>query len=129
MYIRRLRRLSLGSRMSQGSGRLPVRPFHLRRSDHSVRNPPDPQDDARKIVSWNKYPPKGTRGFGPMFSAHSFSVTEADYPSEADDNLLVIVQIESKDGVKNVEEIAAVEGIDVLFIGESSGVVVLRTGL
>ena len=55
-----------------------------------------------------------------MFSAHSFGVTEADYPSEADDNLLVIVQIESKDGVKNVEEIAAVEGIDVLFIGESS---------
>ena len=54
-----------------------------------------------------------------MFSAHSFGVTEADYPSEADDNLLVIVQIESKDGVKNVEEIAAVEGIDVLFIGES----------
>ena len=106
--------------------------MHLSASSNRTipsREPPDPKDDARKIVSWNKYPPKGTRGFGPMFSAHSFGVTEADYPSEADDNLLVIVQIESKDGVKNVEEIAAVEGIDVLFIGESSGVVVLRTGL
>lgn len=77
------------------------------------------QDDARKIVSWNKYPPKGTRGFGPMFSAHSFNLTEPQYPAGADDNLLVIVQIESRQGVENVEEIAAVDGIDVLFIGES----------
>ena len=88
----------------------------------------DDQEDARKIVSWNKYPPKGTRGFGPMFSAHSFGLTEPEYPAGADDNLLVIVQIESKDGVKNVEEIAAVEGIDVLFIGESRFSFELSTG-
>lgn len=52
-----------------------------------------------------------------MFSAHSFNLTEPQYPAGADDNLLVIVQIESRQGVENVEEIAAVDGIDVLFIG------------
>lgn len=74
-------------------------------------------EDARKIVSWNKYPPTGTRGYGPMFSGHSFGVAENDYPAEADATLLVIVQIESRSGVENVEEIAKVDGIDVLFIG------------
>lgn len=54
-----------------------------------------------------------------MFSAHSFNLTEPQYPAGADDNLLVIVQIESRQGVENVEEIAAVDGIDVLFIGAS----------
>jgi 2-keto-3-deoxy-L-rhamnonate aldolase RhmA len=62
-----------------------------------------------------------------MFSAHSFGLSEPEYPATADDNLLVIVQIESKDGVKNVEEIAAVEGIDVLFIGEFGRILYLST--
>ncbi|ORX35939.1 Pyruvate/Phosphoenolpyruvate kinase-like domain-containing protein [Kockovaella imperatae] len=75
-------------------------------------------EDAKKIVAWNKYPPKGTRGFGPMFSAHSFhGMTQATYPAGADSHLLVIVQIESKQGLANVEEIAKVDGIDILFIG------------
>lgn len=74
--------------------------------------------DAKKIVAWNKYPPKGTRGFGPMFSGASFNTSEGEYAAAADDNLLVMVQIESQSGVDNVEEIAKVEGLDVLFIGE-----------
>lgn len=76
-------------------------------------------EDAKKIVAWNKYPPKGTRGFGPMFSGASFGVTEGEYATQADDALMVMVQIESQAGVDNVEEIAKVEGLDVLFIGES----------
>ena len=75
------------------------------------------QDDARRIVSYSKYPPLGTRGFGPMYSAHSFGTIEKDYAPQADDGLLTIVQIESRSAVENVEEIAKVEGIDILFIG------------
>jgi len=52
-----------------------------------------------------------------MFSGHSFGIPEADYAKQADDNLLVMVQIESQSGVDNVEEIAQVPGLDVLFIG------------
>lgn len=53
-----------------------------------------------------------------MFSAHTFGIQDGDYTGDADANLLVIVQIESREGIENVEEIAAVEGVDVLFIGE-----------
>ncbi|WWD17721.1 hypothetical protein CI109_102162 [Kwoniella shandongensis] len=74
-------------------------------------------EDARKIVSFSKYPPIGTRGYGPMFCPPVFNVKGSEYDAGADDNLLVIVQIESKQGVANVEEIAKVEGLDVLFIG------------
>ena len=53
-----------------------------------------------------------------MFSSHSFGLAEPQYLNGADDNLLVIVQIESQKGVDNVVEIAQVDGIDVLFVGK-----------
>ncbi|GMK54052.1 hypothetical protein CspeluHIS016_0106380 [Cutaneotrichosporon spelunceum] len=74
-------------------------------------------EDARKIVAWNKYPPRGSRGYGPMFCGASFGVSEGEYAEQADDALMVMVQIESRAGVENVEEIAKVDGLDVLFIG------------
>lgn len=74
--------------------------------------------DAARIVSYSKYPPTGSRGYGPLFTGHSFpGVTPAAYDSEADQSLIVAVQIESRSGVDNVEEIAKVEGLDVLLIG------------
>lgn len=54
-----------------------------------------------------------------MFTSHSFQTTDGDYITGADKNLLVIVQIESVKGVENVEEIAKVDGLDCLFIGQS----------
>lgn len=54
-----------------------------------------------------------------MFTPHSFpGVKPADYDDKTHGEVLVIVQIESRPGVENVEEIAKVEGLDVLFIGE-----------
>jgi hypothetical protein len=78
------------------------------------------QEDARKIVRFCKYPPLGSRGYGPMYAAHALpKVTPgAQYDNNADKELLVMVQIESRSGVDNVEEIAKVEGLDVLLIGE-----------
>lgn len=52
-----------------------------------------------------------------MFAGHAFGVPEATYAQGADDTCLVMVQIESQRGVDAVEEIAAVPGLDVLFIG------------
>ncbi|PWY75438.1 Phosphoenolpyruvate/pyruvate domain-containing protein [Aspergillus heteromorphus CBS 117.55] len=75
--------------------------------------------DATKIVRASKYPPLGTRGYGPMFAPHAFPGVAAgeEYDEGSQHAVTVIVQIESRAGVENVEEIAAVEGIDVLFIG------------
>lgn len=76
------------------------------------------QDDSAKIVTYSKYPPLGTRGYGPMFAPHAFPGVEpgSQYDDGAKD-ILVIVQIESPSGVQNANEIAAVEGVDVLFVG------------
>ncbi|RDW64339.1 HpcH/HpaI aldolase family protein [Aspergillus mulundensis] len=75
-------------------------------------------EDAAKVVSYCKYPPQGTRGYGPMFALHSFpEVSGAEYDAGADKNTAVFVQIESKGGLASVEEIAAVEGLDGVLIG------------
>ncbi|KAJ5888495.1 hypothetical protein N7495_008536 [Penicillium taxi] len=75
--------------------------------------------DAANVVKYVKYPPVGTRGYGPMFAPHSFPGVNPghEYDDNANDGLTVAVQIESRSGVDNVEKIAAVPGIDVLFIG------------
>ncbi|OOF95049.1 hypothetical protein ASPCADRAFT_130606 [Aspergillus carbonarius ITEM 5010] len=75
--------------------------------------------DAANIVKYTKYPPVGTRGYGPMFAPHSMRDVNPgpDYDDQINDGVTVCVQIESRSGVENVEKIAAVDGIDVLFIG------------
>lgn len=75
--------------------------------------------DAINIAKWTRYPPVGTRGYGPMFAPHSFAGVDpgADHDEGANDGLTTFVQIESRSGVEQVEKIAAVDGIDVLLIG------------
>ncbi|GAA6006872.1 hypothetical protein JCM10207_009119 [Rhodosporidiobolus poonsookiae] len=74
-------------------------------------------EQAKKLVSSCKYAPEGTRGCGSPFTQHIFGVSEADYENTCNANLLTIVQIESQQGLDNVEEIAKVPGVDVLFVG------------
>ncbi|PKY04234.1 Phosphoenolpyruvate/pyruvate domain-containing protein [Aspergillus campestris IBT 28561] len=76
-------------------------------------------EDATRIVQYTKYPPTGSRGYGPAFAAHSLPDASAAvaYDEAANDSLVVMVQIESQRGVDNVEEIARVEGLDGVLIG------------
>lgn len=77
-------------------------------------------EDAKKLVESSKFPPKGRRGFGSPFSMGAFdnsgNLSGFDYMNAANENLLNIVQIETKEAFENVEEIAKVDGID----GESA---------
>ncbi|KAI1324502.1 Phosphoenolpyruvate/pyruvate domain-containing protein [Xylariaceae sp. FL0255] len=73
-------------------------------------------EDAAKIVRYSKYPPTGSRGYGPSYAVHALP-GGGEYDSKADDGLVVAVQIESTSGVENVEEIAKVPGLDILLIG------------
>jgi 4-hydroxy-2-oxoheptanedioate aldolase len=65
-----------------------------------------------------KYPsaswPTGIRGAGAMFAPANFNQTGAEYLTHANDNIVVIVQIESRPAVENCEAIAAVDGIGLL---------------
>ncbi|KAL6248891.1 hypothetical protein RBB50_003954 [Rhinocladiella similis] len=79
------------------------------------------KEQAEAIVRACKYPsarwPQGTRGAGAMYAPAAFNQTGRDYLLSANDNVMICVQIESRKAVENVEEITAVDGIDMLFIG------------
>jgi 2-keto-3-deoxy-L-rhamnonate aldolase RhmA len=73
-------------------------------------------DEARAVVAATRYPPQGTRGFGPLRASH-YSYDNDDYFARANDNILVVLILETKEALDNLDEITAVEGVDVLFIG------------
>jgi len=74
-------------------------------------------DEAKGVAESMRYPPEGIRGVAMTLRATKFAAEFQAYSSEANDGLLTIAQIERVDGVKNAEEIAAVDGVDVLFVG------------
>lgn len=73
--------------------------------------------EAGQAVRSCKYPPLGVRGFGPGLAAARWGMNSADYVNFANENVLVIVMIETSQAVADVEEIASVPGVDVLMIG------------
>jgi 2-keto-3-deoxy-L-rhamnonate aldolase RhmA len=72
---------------------------------------------ARQAVAACKYPPAGVRGFGPSLATTRYGLSGADYAKFADENAVVVVIIEQKEAVDQIDAIADVPGIDVLFIG------------
>ncbi|MFH5797143.1 HpcH/HpaI aldolase/citrate lyase family protein [Haladaptatus sp. CMAA 1911] len=71
---------------------------------------------ARGIADATRYPPEGVRGVAGS-RASRYGRELADYFERANDERLVVTQIESELGVENAAEIAAVDGIDALFLG------------
>jgi 2-keto-3-deoxy-L-rhamnonate aldolase RhmA len=74
-------------------------------------------EQARQAVSAMRYPPQGVRGAARFHRANGFGTQFDSYFAEANEKLLTVVQIETAEAVENAEEIAAVDGADVLFIG------------
>lgn len=79
-------------------------------------------DDAKQasdIVKAVQYPPSGTRGLGTsMARAARWNMTP-DYFTRANAEMCVILQIETKTGLKNLKKIAKTDGVDAVFIGPS----------
>ncbi|KAJ7484801.1 Pyruvate/Phosphoenolpyruvate kinase-like domain-containing protein [Mycena galericulata] len=74
-------------------------------------------EKAQEVVGDSRFPPLGRRGFGSPFTHGNWGISVEEYLSAANDAVVVMVQIETKEGLTNVKEIAAIDGIDVLFIG------------
>jgi 2-dehydro-3-deoxyglucarate aldolase len=73
-------------------------------------------DEAKKAVAAAKYPPQGVRGF--CFSRmNNYGVDFDEYVKTANDEIAVIVMIESKTAVEQIDDILAVDGVDGVFIG------------
>ncbi len=73
-------------------------------------------DDARRAVEAAKYPPAGVRGFG-YCRANAHGEDFAAYAARANDEVIVIAQVEHIRSVDAVDEILGVEGVDGVFIG------------
>ncbi|KAL4798593.1 Pyruvate/Phosphoenolpyruvate kinase-like domain-containing protein [Aspergillus venezuelensis] len=74
-------------------------------------------DEARQVAASSKFPPQGVRGQGSAFPAIGHGLTTPEYMKSANETIITMIQIETKAGVENVEEICAVEGVDLVFIG------------
>jgi 2-dehydro-3-deoxyglucarate aldolase len=71
------------------------------------------KEDAENAVRFCRYPPEGIRGFGPRRAG----MFDPDYYKTANEELLVAVQIETEEALKNLDEILSVPGIDACYIG------------
>lgn len=75
-------------------------------------------DEARQAAAMMKYPPEGRRGLSFCCPHTLFREQDRDaYTQHANDNVLLVTQIETKAGLDHLEEILSVPGIDVAFIG------------
>ncbi|KAJ6576066.1 Pyruvate/Phosphoenolpyruvate kinase-like domain-containing protein [Mycena vulgaris] len=72
---------------------------------------------AAEIAADSRFPPLGCRGFGSPFTHGGWDMSAGEYLAAANGAIVVMVQIETKEGLANVKDIAEVDGIDVLFIG------------
>lgn len=75
-------------------------------------------EEALAAVRATRYPPEGIRGVGGATRASRYGMAEG-YLTKANDQICVLVQIESAGALARLEEIAAVEGVDGIFIGPS----------
>lgn len=76
------------------------------------------EEEALQAVASTRYPPQGIRGVSVSHRSNCYG-TVTDYFSKINDNISVMVQIESQQGVDNLDAIAAVEGVDCIFVGPS----------
>ena len=68
-------------------------------------------EKAKEIVADSRFPNVGRRGFGSPFTPPSWGISPAEYFTSANENILVMVQIETQEGVANVKAIAETPGI------------------
>lgn len=74
--------------------------------------------EAEAAVSHAHYPPVGVRGAAPTIrAAHYGQIPWPDYMAQAREETMVVLQIEGKEGIENLDAIMAVDGVDVLFVG------------
>lgn len=74
-------------------------------------------EEALKVVKGLHYPPFGNRGVAKMVRATQFGLNFTDYYQKSKEQILGVVQIETREVLNHLDEVAAIEGVDVLFIG------------
>ncbi|MFC1635791.1 HpcH/HpaI aldolase/citrate lyase family protein [Planctomycetota bacterium] len=76
-------------------------------------------EEAQRAANAMRYQPEGVRGVARMVRATDFGTKSQDYFANSKDTLMGIVQVESEQVLHHLDEIAAIDGIDILFVGPS----------
>src|ERR1700684_3255473 len=79
----------------------------------------DDVDRAREAAKWSRYPPVARRSTGQNQATGIWGGNGVDYRQTINDNMLVVVMIETPTGVANAYDIASVPGVDVVIIGNN----------
>lgn len=78
----------------------------------------DNAEEAREVVRWSKFAPLGTRGFDGGNADMPYCMMDtAEYVRTANEQTWIVIQLEDPQAVERADEIAAVEGVDVLMLG------------
>jgi 4-hydroxy-2-oxoheptanedioate aldolase len=77
----------------------------------------DDVDRAREAAKWARYPPVARRSTGDGQAARIWGINGIDYHQTINDNMLVVIMIETPTGVANAFDIASVPGVDVVILG------------
>jgi 4-hydroxy-2-oxoheptanedioate aldolase len=75
------------------------------------------REEALAAVSACRYPPQGTRSVGGNVHALNFGATSAEYFARANDEIIIVLQCEHIEAVRQADEIFSVPGIDAIFVG------------
>lgn len=77
-------------------------------------------EQAEEFVQWSKFYPRGRRGLNTGgFDGKFGSIPAKQFCPQANENSFVAIQIETRESVDNVDAIAAIDGVDLLFVGPS----------
>lgn len=77
------------------------------------------KEEAEYAVKCCKYAPEGFRGVASSQRAVNYSLNKTDYYNRANTDIIIMVAIETPEGVDNIEDIISVKGVDGIFIGPS----------
>jgi len=75
------------------------------------------QVEAEQVVAWAKYPPQGQRSYGSYYAPLAFGQSMPEYLRDANQQTMVVVQIESQVALGNLDAIFRTPGLDLAFIG------------
>jgi 4-hydroxy-2-oxoheptanedioate aldolase len=87
------------------------------------------REEAERAVEAMRYPPVGNRSVGGGRHSMSFGAAATDYYAAANDELLLVLQIEHIKGVENADDILSVPGVDACFIGPNDMAASMGLGL
>ena len=86
---------------------------------HGIQIPNiETKEDALKVVNYSKYPPVGDRGFSPFTRAGDYTnLNSKKLLNESNSNTIVVLNVEGKNAIKNIDDILSVKYIDIIFVG------------